>query len=80
MKGPTILAALAALAVASMPAAAQGTWCSEDMVSRNCGFYTFEQCMAHARGLAGYCMPNHAAPAVAAGTPPKPGKRARKTR
>jgi hypothetical protein len=24
----------------------------------DCGYYTFEQCMATARGLGGYCSPN----------------------
>jgi hypothetical protein len=24
----------------------------------DCGYYTFEQCMATARGLGGYCTPN----------------------
>jgi uncharacterized protein DUF3551 len=56
---------LAALASASVPAAAQGLWCSEDMNSRNCGFYTLEQCRAAASGNNGRCDYNFMAPQAA---------------
>jgi hypothetical protein len=35
-------------------------WCSNfhDGAGTNCGFSTYEQCMATARGTGGYCAPN----------------------
>jgi Protein of unknown function (DUF3551) len=40
----------------------------------DCGYYTFEQCMATARGLGGYCSPNP----WAIYAPPPPPRRARR--
>src|SRR5947207_7233653 len=45
------------------PAAAQnGAWCAyyntADGGSRNCGFATFEQCLATVRGVGGNCSPS----------------------
>lgn len=40
----------------------------------DCGYYTFEQCMATARGLGGYCTPNP----WAIYAPPPPPRRARR--
>ena len=45
------------------PAAAQnGAWCAYyntgDGGSRNCGFATFEQCLATVRGVGGNCSPS----------------------
>jgi hypothetical protein len=36
-------------------------WCSNfhDGAGVNCGFSTYEQCMATARGSGGYCAPNN---------------------
>jgi hypothetical protein len=68
---------LAALMTASTPVAAQGLWCSEDMNSRNCGFYTLEQCRAAASGLNGRCDYNFMAPRAAA-EPARQKKRAKK--
>ena len=65
----TIAIALALAAVAAA-LAAQGTdaraqqrapWCDYQgsaFGSYDCSYYTFEQCMATARGLGGYCSPN----------------------
>ena len=56
------------LAVAPIVIAASSTaqaqnypWCSNfhDGAGTNCGFSTYEQCMATARGSGGYCAPNN---------------------
>jgi Protein of unknown function (DUF3551) len=52
-----------AIAVAA-PTAAQAQnypWCSNfhDGAGTNCGFSSYEQCMATARGTGGYCAPNN---------------------
>jgi hypothetical protein len=53
---------LAALALATSPAAAQGApWCLYENDSRGavrCSFYTFEQCLATRSGLGGSCGAN----------------------
>jgi len=67
-------AALAAIALSGTPAAAQGAWCSEDMNSRNCGWYTLQQCQAAISGLNGRCDANLFAPKAQAG-PAKPVRR-----
>jgi hypothetical protein len=58
-----VVAAVAAVALAaSSPARAQNyPWCSNfhDGAGTNCGFSTYEQCMATARGTGGYCAPNN---------------------
>jgi hypothetical protein len=41
----------------------------------DCGYYTFEQCMATARGLGGSCQPN---PWAIWAPPPPPARRARR--
>lgn len=51
--------------VVAAPIAAQAQnypWCSNfhDGAGTNCGFSTYEQCMATARGTGGYCAPNNA--------------------
>ena len=68
------------LAVSLGQAAAQGAWCSDDMVSRNCGFHTLAQCQAHASGLAGYCSPNPHLPSATAAAPKKRAKRTARNR
>lgn len=50
--------------VVAAPIAAQAQnypWCSNfhDGAGTNCGFSTYEQCMATARGTGGYCAPNN---------------------
>jgi len=63
---------LASIAIATSGAAhAQNyPWCSNfhDGAGTNCGFSTYEQCMATARGSGGYCAPNnlYVAPQAAA--------------
>jgi hypothetical protein len=66
---------LAAMVLASRPAAAQGSWCAEDMNARNCGFYTLEQCQAAASGLGARCDFNYLAPRAPAAEPVKRKKR-----
>lgn len=58
-----IVGALAAIVCIENPAKAQnGTWCAYyntgDGGSRNCGFATFEQCLATVRGIGGNCSPS----------------------
>jgi hypothetical protein len=53
---------IAILVAASITARAQNwPWCSNfhDGGGINCGFSTYEQCMATARGGGGYCAPNN---------------------
>jgi len=54
---------IASIAVAASSAArAQNyPWCSNfhDGAGTNCGFSSYEQCMATARGSGGYCAPNN---------------------
>ncbi len=68
------------LAASLGQAAAQGAWCSDDMVSRNCGFHTLAQCQAHASGNAGHCSPNPHVPSATAATPKKQAKGAARNR
>jgi len=59
----TLQIGLASIALAAAGAAhAQNyPWCSNfhDGAGTNCGFSTYEQCMATARGSGGYCAPNN---------------------
>jgi len=53
---------IATLVAAPTTARAQNfPWCSNfhDGAGVNCGFSTYEQCMATARGSGGYCAPNN---------------------
>jgi hypothetical protein len=68
---------VAGMSLAGTPAAAQGSWCAEDMNSRNCGFYTLEQCQAAASGNSARCDFNYLAPRAPAAEPPKRKKRAK---
>jgi Protein of unknown function (DUF3551) len=50
--------------VVAAPTAVQAQnypWCSSfhDGAGTNCGFSSYEQCMATARGTGGYCAPNN---------------------
>jgi hypothetical protein len=64
------------------PAAAQSNypWCSNfsDGAGANCGFSTYEQCMATARGSGGTCQQNDMYKGPAVETPPR--RQARKSR
>jgi len=56
-------AAMAALPFTSVHARAEGTWCANYVKgSTNCGFYSFEQCMANLSGIGGSCVRNPASP------------------
>ena len=36
-----------------------GSWCAfYDVSTYNCGFHSFEQCLATVRGAGGWCRPN----------------------
>ncbi len=70
---------LSAIAVAA-PIAAHAQnypWCSNfhDGAGTNCGFSTYEQCMATARGTGGYCAPNNSYVAPHAAAPIGAAKR-----
>jgi hypothetical protein len=58
MRTLTLGAAIAALSTLNGPAAAQGSWCSQDMNAVNCGYYTLQQCQAGVSGNGGYCIPS----------------------
>jgi len=65
-----VVAALAALSLASTHARADGAWCSYYVQGgTNCGFYSYEQCRANISGIGGSCLPNpgYADPAGSAG-------------
>jgi len=75
---------LGVLAFAAAPGAlaeaVEYPWCANfaDGAGSNCGFTSYEQCMATARGTGGYCAENtmYTAPAAAARSRPpsrKPG-------
>jgi hypothetical protein len=52
-------AALVTLSFTSIDARADGAWCARDSRGgTNCGFHTFEQCMANISGIGGSCAPN----------------------
>lgn len=58
-----VLGAFAAIVCIAKPGKAQnGAWCAYyntgDGGSRNCGFATFEQCLANVRGIGGNCSPS----------------------
>ena len=56
-------------------AAAWCAWFTGYDYSRDCGYYTLEQCSATVRGVGGYCAPN-----VYAAPPPYPPPAYRKSR
>jgi Protein of unknown function (DUF3551) len=63
MRTILLAAMFGALAVSAMPAAAEITypWCAqygERDGARNCGFSTWNQCMAALSGNGGYCIEN----------------------
>jgi hypothetical protein len=75
---------LAAIVIAcSSTAHAQNyPWCSNlhDGAGTNCGFSTYEQCMATARGSGGYCAPNTLYVAPRAAVPSGQATRKHRTR
>jgi len=71
------LAAIAAAMMAPLLAHADPyKWCavygSRDVQATNCGFVTYQQCLATISGIGGYCTPNQFY------TGPQGSKRARK--
>jgi hypothetical protein len=56
---PLVAITFAALALCTIGARADGTWCAHYGVPHtNCGFYSFQQCMAAISGNGGFCQPN----------------------
>ena len=52
----TTVITLAVLSVANTGARADGPWCAYDVRGgTNCGFHSYEQCMANISGIGGYC-------------------------
>jgi hypothetical protein len=71
--------------VAAAPVAALAQnypWCSNfhDGAGTNCGFSSYEQCMATARGSGGYCAPNNSYVPPHAVVPTDNSKRKRRIR
>ena len=52
--------AMGVLSLYAMPAHAEAPWCAYGVKAggTNCGFYSYEQCMATLSGNAGYCARN----------------------
>jgi hypothetical protein len=75
--GATVAATLLDSSTAATARAAP-PWCA-NLGGRDggwdCGYFTFEQCMATARGLGGSCQPN---PWALWAPPPPPARRARR--
>jgi len=80
MRSLVLAGAVAALACPTSEAAAQGAWCTEDMNSRNCGFFTLEQCQAAASSNGAYCFPNQMLSRAAAAEGRKAAKPAKQSR
>ena len=50
---------LATLSISTTGARADGPWCATYFYSaRNCGFYSYQQCMAAISGNGGFCSQN----------------------
>jgi hypothetical protein len=60
-----VVAALVALPLTSVYARADGAWCAyySSSCCTNCGFHSYEQCMANVSGVGGYCQRNPLYPA-----------------
>jgi hypothetical protein len=58
----TILLVLAVMATMSFTGPAQAReypWCARyDWTTRNCGFVSYQQCLATISGIGGWCEPN----------------------
>jgi hypothetical protein len=62
IKMPIAGAALMLLAGATATDANAAAWCAYyDVSTRNCGFHTYQQCLATISGVGGYCSPNYGA-------------------
>ena len=60
-----IVAALSAAALATPAQAREYPWCARyDAWAYNCGFATFQQCLATISGAGGICTPNPRAVAI----------------
>ena len=70
-------AAAIAVAASSVAHAQNYPWCSNfhDGAGTNCGFSTYEQCLATAQGSGGYCAPNNLYVAPHAAAPSGHAKR-----
>jgi hypothetical protein len=57
---PLIALTFAALSLSTAGAHADGTWCANysNQSGSNCGFYSFEQCLATVSGIGGFCQRN----------------------
>lgn len=55
-----IVVAAAALSLSGTDARADGPWCARytNGGGNNCGFYSYEQCLATVTGIDGYCAQN----------------------
>jgi hypothetical protein len=58
---PLVAITFAALSLSTIGARADGTWCARygtGFGGANCGFNSFQQCMATLSGIGGFCQPN----------------------
>jgi Protein of unknown function (DUF3551) len=55
---PIAAITFAALALSTVGARADGTWCAHYVIHTNCGFHSFEQCEAARSGNGGVCQRN----------------------
>jgi hypothetical protein len=55
MRIKLIFAAVFAIALSTVAAQADGSWCANCGNATNCGFYSFEQCQATVSCLGGFC-------------------------
>ena len=55
-----LAAAVATLSFTGTDARADGPWCARytNGGGNNCGFYSYEQCLATVTGIGGYCAHN----------------------
>jgi hypothetical protein len=77
------LAALALVAASGAPAQAQNyPWCAmfADGAGANCGFSTYQQCMATAQGSGGYCEKNNVYEPPHAAAPPRQAARTHRSK
>ena len=60
MKAALCLLGVLVTIVIATPAHADGPWCAfyDALYATNCGFHTYEQCLATVSGAGGYCEPN----------------------
>jgi hypothetical protein len=60
MRMIVLAAAVVALSLTGTDALADGPWCARytNGGGNNCGFYSYEQCLATVTGIGGYCAHN----------------------